>query len=540
MSTDEEYLDTLLKSIENDQEPQKAEPAAPAQDTEDVREKVVIKDKEDSAVSEEEDWEASLNALLAADTGENTDKWESGDQEEFDVTQLIDGMNDADADLSAINELLKKSDNNEAIDTFSDEDMQDLINSISTDDGNVPATEEEVPEKKKKKKHNLFSFGKKKKKKTEDSENSENSQNPENSEETEAIDSNDISEEKTIETENPEIKKIMEDFESLNASYDEGDISVNKKKKKPKGFWGRLLEELIREEEEPEETKASDENSEILKELEAEDQARAKKKGKKEKKAKSKKDKNKKKSAASENDENAEADEEGGKGKKKKTKPKKKKEKPSEQEPKGKPVKILGKKAFFALVSLCATIIAAIILLSFFLPDYADKQSARAAFYTGDYEKVYGLLYGKDLNQSDELIFERANIVLKLQRRLDSYDLNKKIKKEEEALDALLQGVQKYEELSKGESYGAIDELQTLYQEILEHLSADYGISEEEAAVINSYDSETYSRKVYSVVNGTDFTDPSQENGNETGEEESAKEPKDILPEEEDIIRTEQ
>lgn len=537
MSTDEEYLDTLLKSIENDQEPQKKEPEAPVQEAEDVREKVVIKDKEDSSVSEEEDWEASLNALLAADTDENTDKWESGDQEEFDVTQLIDGMDDADADLSEINELLKKSDNNEAIDTFSDEDMQDLINSISTDDGNGPATEEEAPEKKKKKKHNLFSFGKKKKKKTEDSEKSENS---ESSEETGAVDDNDEPVEKTIETENPEIKKIMEDFESLNAPDDAGDVAVNKKKKKAKGFWGRLLEELVREEEEPEETKASDENSEILKELEAEDQARAKKKGKKEKKAKSKKDKNKKKSAAPENDENAEADEEGGKGKKKKTRSKKKKEKPSEQEPKGKPVKILGKKAFFALVSLCATIIAAIILLSFFLPDYADKQSARAAFYTGDYEKVYGLLYGKDLNQSDELIFERANVVLKLQRRLDSYDLNKKIGKEEKALDALLQGVQKYEELSKSESYGAMDELQALYQEILEHLSADYGISEEEAAVINSYDSETYSRKVYSVVKGTDFTDPSQENGNETGEEESAKEPKDILPEEEDIIRTEQ
>jgi len=534
MSTDEEYLDTLLKSLEDDQTPQKTEPAAPVQDKdmEDVGEKVVIKDKEDSAVSEEEDWEASLNELLGAAVDENTDKWESGDQEEFDVTQLIDGMDAADADLSEINDLLKKSDNNETIDTFSDEDMQDLINSISTDDGNVPATEQEVPEKKKKKKHNLFSFGKKKTKKTEDTENSG---------ETEAIDDNDEPEEKTIETENPEIKKIMEDFESLNAPDDAGDAAATKKKKKQRGFWGRLLEELVREEEESEETNASDENSEILKELEAEDQAKAKKKGKKEKKAKSKKDKNKKKSSAPENDENAEADEEGGKGKKKKAKPKKKKEKPSAQEPKGKTVKILGKKAFFALVSLCATIIAAIILLSFFLPDYADKQSARAAFYTGDYEKVYGLLYGKDLNQSDELLFERANVVLKLQRRLDSYDLNKKIGKEEEALDALLQGVQKYEELSKGESYGALEELQTLYQEILEHLSADYGISEEEASVINSYDSETYSRKVYSVVYGTDFTDPLQENGNETGEEgEAAKEPKDILPEEEDIIRTEQ
>lgn len=531
MSTDEEYLDTLLKSLEDDQEPQKTEPDVPVQDTEDIREEVGTKDKEDSAVSEEEDWEASLNALLAADIDENTDNWESGDQEEFDVTQLIDGMGEADADLSEINELLKKSDNNETIDTFSDEDMQDLLGSISTDEGNASATEEDVPEKKKKKKHNLFSFGKKKKKETEDTENPG---------ETEAIDDYDEPEEKTIEIENPEIKKIMEDFDSLKAPDDAGDIAVNKKKKQ-KGFWGRLLEELVREEEEPEEMKASDENGEILKELEAEDQAKAKKKGKKEKKAKLKKDKNKNKKSASENDENAEADEEGGKGKKKKNKSKKKKEKPSAQGPKEKPVKILGKKAFFALVSLCATIIAAVILLSFFLPDYADKQSARAAFYTGDYEKVYGLLYGKDLNQSDELIFERANIVLKLQRRLDSYDLNKKIGKEEEALDALLQGVQKYEELSKGESYGALDELQTLYQEILEHLSADYGISEEEAAVINAYDSETYSRKVYSVVYGTDFSDPSQKNENETGEEgEAAKEPKDILPEEEDIIRTEQ
>lgn len=563
MSTDEEYLDSLLKSMEENPVANRTDFPSIFQEEEPLKEKTVFKDiepeetesfterseeepkpeefisddkeielvepepEETPVLSEEEAWKESLDELLAGaedglaekesekdealdedelsslfDTLENdqdniTDKQsEINELEGLDVTDIIDHMEGTDEDLNEINDLLKKTDLNEAIDTStseeifshgdvsSDDDMLELLNSMNEEP--TASGEEEITSKKKKKAFSL-PFGKKKESKQKTDASEENSAN----------------------------------------SEEDG-------KEKKKGFWHRLMEELTREEEEPENQESVDENEEILKELEAEDQIKEKKKNKKEKKKKDKKGKKSKNASADEENEDASGEEEG---KKKKKKPKREK-KEKAKGPKEKSPKILSKKMLFSMIAFCATIIAAIVLLSIFLPDYADKKNARTAFYTGDYSKVYELLYDKNLNQSDQLIFERANVVLKLQRRLDSYELNKKIGQEAEALDALLQGTLKYEEILSDATYGAEEELQVLYRKILDHLEQDYGIGEEEARTINSYDSETYSRKIYSVVNGEDFSDLEQEAGEE-GKTADNDKLQDVLPEEEDLIQEE-
>lgn len=566
MSTDEEYLDSLLKSMEENPVANRTDFPSIFQEEEPLKEKTVFKDiepektesfterseeepkpeefisddkeielvepepKETPVLSEEEAWKESLDELLAgAEDGlaeKESEKDEALDEDELsslfdalendqdnitdkqseinelegleglDVTDIIDHMDGTDEDLNEINDLLKKTDLNEAIDTStseeifshgdvsSDDDMLELLNSMNEEP--TASGEEEITSKKKKKAFSL-PFGKKKESKQKTDASEENSAN----------------------------------------SEEDG-------KEKKKGFWHRLMEELTREEEEPENQESVDENEEILKELEAEDQIKEKKKNKKEKKKKDKKGKKSKNASADEENEDASGEEEG---KKKKKKPKREK-KEKAKGPKEKSPKILSKKMLFSMIAFCATIIAAIVLLSIFLPDYADKKNARTAFYTGDYSKVYELLYDKNLNQSDQLIFERANVVLKLQRRLDSYELNKKIGQEAEALDALLQGTLKYEEILSDATYGAEEELQALYRKILDHLEQDYGIGEEEARTINSYDSETYSRKIYSVVNGEDFSDLEQEAGEE-GKTADNDKLQDVLPEEEDLIQEE-
>ena len=579
MSTDEEYLDSLLKSMEENPVANRTDFPSIFQEEEPLKEKTVFKDiepeetesfterseeepkpeefisddkeielvepepEETPVLSEEEAWKESLDELLAgAEDGlaeKESEKDEALDEDELsslfdalendqdnitdkqseineleglDVTDIIDHMDGTDEDLNEINDLLKKTDLNEAIDTStseeifshgdvsSDDDMLELLNSMNEEP--TASGEEEITSKKKKKAFSL-PFGKKKESKQKTDASEENSAN----------------------------------------SEEDG-------KEKKKGFWHRLMEELTREEEEPENQESVDENEEILKELEAEDQITEKKKrkkgmnkvskmpikkkNKKEKKKKDKKGKKSKNASADEENEDASGEEEG---KKKKKKPKREK-KEKAKGPKEKSPKILSKKMLFSMIAFCATIIAAIVLLSIFLPDYADKKNARTAFYTGDYSKVYELLYDKNLNQSDQLIFERANVVLKLQRRLDSYELNKKIGQEAEALDALLQGTLKYEEILSDATYGAEEELQALYRKILDHLEQDYGIGEEEARTINSYDSETYSRKIYSVVNGEDFSDLEQEAGEEGKTAENDK-LQDVLPEEEDLIQEE-
>lgn len=563
MSTDEEYLDSLLKSMEENPVANRTDFPSIFQEEEPLKEKTVFKDiepeetesfterseeepkpeefisddkeielvepepEETPVLSEEEAWKESLDELLAgAEDGlaeKESEKDEALDEDELsslfdalendqdnitdkqseineleglDVTDIIDHMEGTDEDLNEINDLLKKTDLNEAIDTStseeifshgdvsSDDDMLELLNSMNEEP--TASGEEEITSKKKKKAFSL-PFGKKKESKQKTDASEENSAN----------------------------------------SEEDG-------KEKKKGFWHRLMEELTREEEEPENQESVDENEEILKELEAEDQIKEKKKNKKEKKKKDKKGKKSKNASADEENEDASGEEEG---KKKKKKPKREK-KEKAKGPKEKSPKILSKKMLFSTIAFCATIIAAIVLLSIFLPDYADKKNARTAFYTGDYSKVYELLYDKNLNQSDQLIFERANVVLKLQRRLDSYELNKKIGQEAEALDALLQGTLKYEEILSDATYGAEEELQALYRKILDHLEQDYGIGEEEARTINSYDSETYSRKIYSVVNGEDFSDLEQEAGEE-GKTADNDKLQDVLPEEEDLIQEE-
>lgn len=563
MSTDEEYLDSLLKSMEENPVANRTDFPSIFQEEEPLKEKTVFKDiepeetesfterseeepkpeefisddkeiepvepepEETPVLSEEEAWKESLDELLAgAEDGlaeKESEKDEALDEDELsslfdalendqdnitdkqseineleglDVTDIIDHMEGTDEDLNEINDLLKKTDLNEAIDTSaseeifshgdvsSDDDMLELLNSMNEEP--TASGEEEITSKKKKKAFSL-PFGKKKESKQKTDASEENSAN----------------------------------------SEEDG-------KEKKKGFWHRLMEELTREEEEPENQESVDENEEILKELEAEDQIKEKKKNKKEKKKKDKKGKKSKNASADEENEDASGEEEG---KKKKKKPKREK-KEKAKGPKEKSPKILSKKMLFSMIAFCSTIIAAIVLLSIFLPDYADKKNARTAFYTGDYSKVYELLYDKNLNQSDQLIFERANVVLKLQRRLDSYELNKKIGQEAEALDALLQGTLKYEEILSDATYGAEEELQALYRKILDHLEQDYGIGEEEARTINSYDSETYSRKIYSVVNGEDFSDLEQEAGEE-GKTADNDKLQDVLPEEEDLIQEE-
>lgn len=563
MSTDEEYLDSLLKSMEENPVANRTDFPSIFQEEEPLKEKTVFKDiepeetesfterseeepkpeefisddkeielvepepEETPVLSEEEAWKESLDELLAgAEDGlaeKESEKDEALDEDELsslfdalendqdnitdkqseineleglDVTDIIDHMEGTDEDLNEINDLLKKTDLNEAIDTStseeifshgdvsSDDDMLELLNSMNEEP--TASGEEEITSKKKKKAFSL-PFGKKKESKQKTDASEENSAN----------------------------------------SEEDG-------KEKKKGFWHRLMEELTREEEEPENQESVDENEEILKELEAEDQIKEKKKNKKEKKKKDKKGKKSKNASADEENEDASGEEEGKKKKKKPKREKKEKAKGSKE----KSPKILSKKMLFSMIAFCATIIAAIVLLSIFLPDYADKKNARTAFYTGDYSKVYELLYDKNLNQSDQLIFERANVVLKLQRRLDSYELNKKIGQEAEALDALLQGTLKYEEILSDATYGAEEELQALYRKILDHLEQDYGIGEEEARTINSYDSETYSRKIYSVVNGEDFSDLEQEAGEE-GKTADNDKLQDVLPEEEDLIQEE-
>ncbi len=290
--------------------------------------------------------------------------------------------------------------------------------------------------------------------------------------------------------------------------------------KKP-GFIAKLLSLLIETEEEdiglPDRDlgslEPSDENKNILEELEKED------KKKKKKKVKSKK--------------------EGGEGKEKKKKekkPKKVKEKPAKEpdsEKDTKPGKRISKKGVLVIAALCLSLMAMIIVTCSMIPDFFEKREAREAFYESDYIKVYEMMYGKTLDESDEIIFHKAETILQLDRKLDSYQNYLGIGEEVRALDSLMSGVEKYPEiLAKAEEYRVTQEVNAIYEMILGVLSDKYSISEEEARTIIAYSDVLYTKRLESLVNGTPFEEPSA--AAETNEQPQAEQ--DILPEEQVII----
>ena len=296
--------------------------------------------------------------------------------------------------------------------------------------------------------------------------------------------------------------------------------------KKP-NFFTKLIAFLTEtDEDEEEEAKEglepSDENKSILEELEKED-----------KKKKKKKDKGKKGKEGKEEDGDGEEEEGKQKGKKEKKEKKKKEKKEKnaaadalETEP-ARPAKKVSKKSVAVIAGLCITLLAMIIVFCSIVPAFFDKKGARDAYYQSDYARAYELLYGKKLDNSDTIIYNQSKIIVEMNRKLEAYHNYLAIGEGVRALDALMMGVQKYPDIMlDAEEYHVTQEVNAIYETMLNILNDKYGITEHMAQVIIDYDDVTYTRKLESVVNGTPFTNPYAEERTST----------DVLPEEQDFF----
>ena len=543
MATGEEYLDNLLKSlIESEEAAKKKEEETASEDVVEIPE---IKAEEEPSAEvyeeptvempgktvDEEEWKADLDDLLAQ-VGGNLPEEEQA------------------TDLAGMSDLLQKDEKNEtstddmlalleSMGSGSDDasDMNDLLGMLANDidipvvSENDNIEQEEVKSKKKragkkaKDKKKGFLFGRKKRLEDNAEENAPEELIPD------------------VEIMNDAMDDVMNDAmnDVINDDLELAQIPEKVSKEKKPGFFSKLINLLTEEEEEPEPVQdlATDETSGEEGEASAGEATLSKKEEKKKKKEEKKKKKDKKGKAADTEGENPDASEKEAEQEdpKKKAKREKKERKKQEKllQKQEKPVKVLSRRKLLVLIAACATLIAGLLSLSMFLPDYADKKMAREAFYIGDYQNVYELLYDKRMNDSDQLIFNRAQTVLRLKKKLNSYRNNIAMNREVEAIDALLRGVLCYADMPEADEYGVRNEIDAVYQEICSILESAYGINEEEAKEINSYDDETYTRRLYSIVNGTEFVKP--------GEEEAIEKPlppQDVLEEEETIISYEQ
>ena len=453
-------------------------------------------------------------------------------EEDAELSALLASMG-GDENLSEISELLEKSDQGVAV----DDDIMSLLD--STEEGNEGA--------------DAFDFF---------SGEEDESETLSHAEEGEPENIREITPEELEERENPksarqkkkeekERKKKeklakkkaaksgasgSDDMDDSLAALVEGAEAAEGQPKK-QGFWAKLMAALLEEDESGTESidtddlgldigNISDENKELLDELSAEDKKNAKKKEKKEKKAKKSKDK--KGGKAPETEEGGEEGEAGeAEQKPKKEKKKKKKEKAVDEIPQV-PEKKLSKKKVTSVFLFCATIAACVLVVTVLLPAQMEKQEARVAFDRDQYAQAYELLYGKKLSEEDEVLLQKSSVILQMQRKLDSYENYSKLDMPVEALNALLEGVSRYQKLSdKASQYNVSDEVLDIYGQILDALAYQYGLSEEDALdIIASGDDVTYSQRVQAAASGEAYA----------GGEETPQGKQDVLPEEEEII----
>lgn len=129
---------------------------------------------------------------------------------------------------------------------------------------------------------------------------------------------------------------------------------------------------------------------------------------------------------------------------------------------------------------------------------------AKKAFYDGNYKQVYLATYGMELRDSDALIQEKSEVILKMQRWYESYQNNRKLGREREALDALIRSIETYDFINgEAEEYGVLNEVDTIKATILDVLQSEYGLGEEQARELLQYENALdYTMALNNIITG--------------------------------------
>ncbi|MDE6620601.1 MAG: hypothetical protein K2K74_08985 [Lachnospiraceae bacterium] len=400
-----------------------------------------------------------LSADLLEDGEAEKDASISMDDNLEDVLNMLDD----DDELAEINDMLKKSDNNEPI----QDDMMDLLNQMADDEaasvnaGLNQADDEDdgvpLPE----------------------------------------IPQSLINVEQTAKTAEENTKKESKKAAAKKKKNDSAEAkAVADEVKKPSKlgkFFNMLTEELVPEPTEEElaaekEAKAAKKQENLTQKEEAKLAKKEEKKAKAEEKAAANK-----------------AKQEAAAQKKKEKQAQKAAKKEAKLAAEG-PKKRIPPKKIAAAVVFGVSVGGAVIVATNVLSTAGFLQTARNAYYDGDYMTVYEATYGMELDdsESDGLIKAKSEVILKVQRRYDSYQTNLKMGREVEALDALLRGITTYDNVNAdAEKYGVMAEVDAVKDNILKILEEKYGLDEAAArAIINNEDALSYTIALTDVIAG--------------------------------------
>ena len=204
----------------------------------------------------------------------------------------------------------------------------------------------------------------------------------------------------------------------------------------------------------------TEENSQVLKELNEEDAQAAEKKKKKKKKPK--------------------------KEKKPKKAPKPKKPKKAPEPPQGPPPKRIPPKRIILVGVFAVTFGILVYLPSEIFPEPLVVKQAKSSYKKGEYWNTYKDLYGKAavLTKDQQEEFKKAEVISKMQRYYDEYaDYSSVVGKEPEALNALIKGVGRHDEIYKeAKETGdpkVEEEVSNTYDDLVTALQDDYHLTDD-------------------------------------------------------------
>lgn len=311
---------------------------------------------------------------------------------------------------------------------------------------------------------------------------------------------------------------------------------VEEKRPKKKAI-SKLLDLLTEEVEEEEDStknneniQLSDENKTIIDELD---------KDKKKKKKKGKKDKGSKENSSDEESESGnDKDKKRNKPKKEKKVKKVKVEKNAEEDNSYRRGSKLTFKQIFPMLLRCLSVAVIIILASDIAAEYSAKKAAKEAYYNGDYETCYQYLFGKDRNESEQIMYSKSECILRIRMWIREYEMLAEDGLEAEALDSLIQSVDKYPLLYEyAVQWNAGPDMEEPYARILGILSEKYHLTEAQALEIAETRSDVeYSKMIYTIADGGEFGSWNAPKSEDTVETPEVLE--DLLQEEADLSDT--
>ena len=199
--------------------------------------------------------------------------------------------------------------------------------------------------------------------------------------------------------------------------------------------------------------------------------------------------------------------EKGGKG----SGGKKGKEKPPKEKPPKENTGTPGKKISFKRVLPILLIGVSLgVLLFVFVnaaAEYTDKKTARTAYYEGDYRTCYTNLFGKDLTESESIMFGKSESILYIRLWMREYEMFVEEGSEVKALDSLIQTVNSYPELYEyAERFNAGPDVAADYATILNILESKYGLTESQVREIAAERSDVqYTRIVTAIAGGKTY-----------------------------------